>query len=54
MAILAPYGFTETHSDDWVIVSHSFIAYNSLNDTLSGFAVDYGSTVGPLSHSCHS
>ena len=31
-----------------------FIACDSLNDIFSGFTVDYGSTVGPLSHSCHS
>ncbi len=60
MAILAPYGFTEIHSDDWVIHNHFklLVPYDSLKfcimDILSGFAVDYGSAVGPLSHSCHS
>lgn len=55
MAILAPYGFTETHSDDWV--NHSLqrsICHVCITQfTFAGLAVDNDSSVGLLSHSCH-
>ena len=56
MAILAPYGFIETHSDDWVC-NPSVTLWNKfciIGYFVSGFAMDHGSSVGPLPHSCHS
>lgn len=48
MAILRPYGFQETHSDDWVHISSVLIHIYHL--VIKGSFVDTDTTMGLLTH----
>ena len=48
MAILAPYGFTETHSDDWVItISSVFLSLNLIKTLIMTIIQDLLWTMVP-------